>query len=235
MLLQLGKTGKFRKKSVQAHDKYRYPSPMKDDLGYKLRRYRHRMQMKQQTLAELLDVSQGYLSRLETGQAVVEGQIAEKIGDLLSRPEGQPADSHIANVVKSSPHFVMLLEQSGDGLRIKALSRTWEESSEAPMELAEGQLLDRAALADAGCQIHRLMGDGIFQGRIAAAETVWDANGRSPRPYWREILVPVMQRANSWLLHLTMVPIEKSTREALVADWGDTLSWRSFEAKSVAG
>ena len=70
------------------------------DWSLELRSYRARNGLKQESLADLLQISQAYVSRLESGKAEPKDGLELKIRSLISKPAQMDVLDFVLNAVR---------------------------------------------------------------------------------------------------------------------------------------
>jgi transcriptional regulator with XRE-family HTH domain len=135
-------------------------------LGRALRRFRRLHGIKQSRLAESLCVSQGSVSRWESGTHEPEGLYRERILEMVAARVSEAGDAALTRLVTSSPHPVHLVCDTTHQLLAASPARvaTWRAAANDVL----GQSLWRFASPD-----------------IVTAEESLEARGWFDRPFQR--------------------------------------------------
>ncbi|KQN83066.1 hypothetical protein ASE90_09735 [Sphingomonas sp. Leaf67] len=145
-------------------------------LGLRLRRFRVLRGLKQQHVAELLDVSQGLISRWESGSHVPSPEIRPRIYRLIATSAGASTDRALCGLVEAANVPVHLICDATHRLLSASRPREIEWRTSAGAFL--GQSLWRFATAAIVEAEERLADHGWFDRSSPAPLTVpTDGNG----------------------------------------------------------
>ncbi len=193
--------------------------------GDELRAFRTRNNLKQAAAADLLGVSQAYVSRLEGGVQRPSAQVEARLRAVLAAPEHRPVFDSFKAVVEYSPHVVFLLSLRGGGLWVEAASQPAIALSDAlapgSPTLEVGAALDPGEAPDVCAGVNALIDGGGFEGRLALLNAAWSAHDRDTGAplYFRTTLVPVRDELGRWFIHGTTQPITAEAHADLTRRW----------------
>ena len=190
--------------------------------GRQLREFRSKSNMKQETLAALLRVSQGYVSRLEADQTSPNDITLSRIKRLLNEPQHQPMKQHMCRAVENSPHMVCLI---GQPLRKNIIAVS--SACTTPVCL-EGQRAASVEDENYWNGLTRVETLGAFSGEIASAGFIWRNSADEAPGGWHTICVPMPLTPNEWVVHTTCVPISETEFADLESKWSGKLQYQSF-------
>jgi transcriptional regulator with XRE-family HTH domain len=193
--------------------------------GNELRAFRTRNNLKQAAAADLLGVSQAYISRLEGGVQQPSADVEARLRAVLSAPEHRPVFDSFKAVVDYSPHVMFLLSLRDGALWVEAASRSALALSGAlapgAPALEVGAALDPGDAPEVCAGVNALIGQGGFEGRLTLMDVVWSAQDRAngaPR-HFRSTLVPVRDELGRWFIHGATQPIQPAEFERLMRQW----------------
>ena len=193
---------------------------MNKDWGKALRTYRSTTRIKQQVLATKLGVSQGYISRLESGQVEPPEELIKKIMALAAAPESVTLLDQLKTAVRRSPTPVSLVEICNE-FRLCAISDACR-GRVTPFEFcAEGAPLKSEGFDEfkRGLELARtsLLQDDDAQ----PTELIWTMPDVPNSAYIRTVIVPMIS-PGQWFLHLTSVRISIDAYLHLKSSWRGT-------------
>ena len=131
-------------------------------LGRRLRRFRITRQIKQQILAAELGVSQGMLSRWESGAYEPSPQARARIERILERQQGSGVDSTLRRLIEGAPFPVHLVCE--DTFALLAVSPRREAEWRIDAAALYGVSLMRFATAEIIERERQLRDIGWFEG-----------------------------------------------------------------------
>lgn len=179
-------------------------------LGEELRAFRVAVGMKQDVAASHLEVSQAYISRLESGSARPSAALAERIRQLMETPRHRPHFEHWVATVLHSPHIVMLCSLQNRDVRVEAVSEAVRAAGSPFDVYRPGHCIAEELGKAANEEVERLIRLGAFSGNVAAVDGVWYSNNTNAVRYWRTINIPVRDQLGNWYLHSTTVELGPS-------------------------
>lgn len=192
------------------------------DWSFELRSYRARNGLKQESLADLLQISQAYVSRLESGKAEPKDGLELKIRSLISKPAQMDVLDFVLNAVRVSPHIAAILRFNGRELVNVALSNALRDHPQF-QNVEEGRPVDLSMIIDS----ERLAGDvvrfGAFQGEISRVEVLWSSVLDGEDFYWDTVLTPIRSGQGDWYLYNAHSPVTREEYDRRLAERGDTL------------
>tara|TARA_R110000868_G_scaffold2321_2_gene17206 strand:- start:5117 stop:5728 length:612 start_codon:yes stop_codon:yes gene_type:complete len=195
---------------------------MNHGWGKKLRELRARSSLKQQTLASLLKVSQGYVSRLEADSVIPDEHVAERIRRLLASPEHLPFVEQVAIAVRLSPHMVCLTD---DTLPLSVIaSSCGTDATPSPFIACEGKAaVDNPALVEFCQGLAELSTLRRSNGGTISAGHVWRSVPETAEHHLKSVHIPLKVSAGRWVWHSTSVFISRSDFEGTARKWGGHL------------
>jgi transcriptional regulator with XRE-family HTH domain len=149
-------------------------------IGLALRRFRRLNTVKQSAVAELLGVSQGCVSRWESGAHWPDARQRDRIVQMISASAGNDRDSTLRRLVEGSVRPVHLICDSTH--RLLAASRSRAASWRTDISELIGQSLWPFASPEIEAAEAGLAGSGWFERPYQALELRTGGNGRSDVP-----------------------------------------------------
>lgn len=202
--------------------------------GDELRAFRARNNFKQAKAADLLGVSQAYISRVEGGVQRPSPEVETRLRTVLAAPEHRPVFDSFKAVVEYSPHVMYLLSLRDGTLWVEAASRLAIDLNDtlaagAPA-LEVGSAMDPGDTPEICAGVKTLISRGGFEGRMALMDVVWSARDRtSGAPmHYRSTLVPVRDETRRWFIHGTTHPIALEDVEHLMRQWNGPVCVQGF-------
>jgi transcriptional regulator with XRE-family HTH domain len=184
------------------------------DWAKTVRTLRARLRLKQGGLANLLDVSQTYISRLEAGLTQPAPRVAAALQRLGENPRTRSVFDDFLSAIRHSPYRCALLGPNVEGgLVIMAASRDLTHLA-VPTETLEahpktGLLCEQA---------HLLIAHGLEH--FATAHCFW-LDRASSETCWRTQFTPVCDGAGAWFLHMTLLPASREAYDAHIRVHGN--------------
>lgn len=168
------------------------------DWATRARALRQRLALKQAAMAQLIGVSQTYISRLESGLVRPSQPLIDAIARLTRNPRTRSPFDDILALVEHSPFacFVVRPAPASGVYPLEAVSGPMREtySGDAADLGACDTLAELRAHVDAICEA------GLFDGRVATARGPWQAPGAPDR--MREVhYVPIGDGSGGSLVH----------------------------------
>jgi transcriptional regulator with XRE-family HTH domain len=149
-------------------------------IGLALRRFRRLNMVKQSAVAEMLGVSQGCVSRWESGAHRPDGGQRDRIVQLISASAGNDQDAGLKRLVESSRHPVHLICDSTH--RLLAASRSRAASWKTDISELIGRSLWPFASPEIEAAEAGLFESGWFERPYQRLELCTAGNGRSDVP-----------------------------------------------------
>ena len=191
------------------------------DWAKRVRALRQRLNLKQSAMAQLIGVSQTYISRLEAGIVAPTDALIAALTRLTRDPRTRSPYDDILALVEYSPFpcFLVRYEPPDTRYAIEAVSPLMRTAYLGDA----GDLNDRDALSGLRDHVDAICEAGAREGRVAAARIPWDPPGTAPR---REVhYVPVRDGAGGCYLHaciadtvtvegIEIVPVETGEADA---------------------
>jgi len=179
--------------------------------------------MKQQTLASLLEISQGYLSRLEAGRIRPRGDILSRIEDLLGAPEQISMLDQVMLTVRLSPHMACLIE-GGSPFTLLASSEG-NASPQSPFQQCreDHPLLcpDLTSFMEGVQTLTNLKSEGALQGPVGH---IWHRQASEESAAMKSVHTPIGTGHNECMWHTITIPISESEFVETEALWGGRLA-----------
>jgi transcriptional regulator with XRE-family HTH domain len=175
---------------------------------------RTRLRLSQAEMAQLINVSQSHISRIESGILQPTAEVAARIRELAIDPRTRSVFDDFVSTTQLNPNCSMLLEPQGSVLVAIAASKSLARTVSAGMRL--DQIPETAALHT---HIFELLDNGFNEGRIASATALWH-NTRGRDRYWRMLYAPIRDEANKWYVSATMSELSRTEYDAWLEDHG---------------
>ncbi|WP_203291602.1 helix-turn-helix domain-containing protein [Maricaulis parjimensis] len=195
------------------------------DWAKTVRALRLRLRLKQGAMAELIGVSQTYISRLESGLVEPAPHVAEAINALSSNPRTRSTFDDFLATIRYSPFPAFLVQPEPENGRytVEAVSAGIDDDCVADMtDLAECE-----ALAPLREQIDTICQSGLRNGEVLSATAFW-CDARSPRRYWATRYTPVRDEAGQCFLHGTLSEQNANDHAESVREAGSDLVIERF-------
>lgn len=178
------------------------------DWSLALRTYRARNGLKQEALADLLHISQAYVSRLESGKLEPKDGLEHKIRSLISNPGQRDVLDFVLNSVRVSPHISIVLAVRDDRLSYIALSDGFRQHPQFK-EVGEGDTLTPEFIEQGEDLLRELIATGAFLGETACVEILWRAVRNESSFFWNTVLTPIRAEEGEWYLHAAMTALSE--------------------------
>lgn len=177
------------------------------DWAKTVRSLRLRLRLKQGAMAELIGVSQTYISRLEAGITEPAPQVAEAIRQLSQNPRTRSIfDDFLATVRHSPFHCFLVQPDPGNGrYSLEAASPSVIET--LPVASQAGDLGACDALGPVRDHIDAVCAEGLTDGRVLSATTYWQDNTPQPR-CWSTLFVPIRDETGTCFIHVTVTELD---------------------------
>ncbi|WBQ12023.1 helix-turn-helix domain-containing protein [Hyphomonadaceae bacterium BL14] len=204
------------------------------DWGNELRAFRARNNLKQAAAADLLGVSQAYISRLEGGVQRPSNAVEARLRAILTAPEHRPVFDSFKAVVEYSPHVMYLLSLRDGALWVEAASDAALALSGAlapgAPALEVGAALDPGGTPEVCAGVNTLIERGGFEGRLTLMDVVWSAHARATAEplHFRSTLVPVRDELGRWFIHGTTQPVTGEELKRLTKLWKGPVGVQRF-------
>ncbi|WP_417468146.1 helix-turn-helix domain-containing protein [Maricaulis sp.] len=199
---------------------------MREGWGAKLRKLRLQAGMKQQTLAEILQISQGYLSRLEAEQIRPRGDVLRRIEGLLGAPEQISLLDQVMLTARLSPHMLCLIE--GESPFKLLASSEGNKSGLSPFRpCREHEPLVHPALTsfmEGVRTLSALKQDGAVAG---AAGHIWHCQPPAKPGAMRSIHTPVGTGPDRYMWHTVTIAISETEFARTEGQWGGRITLES--------
>lgn len=175
------------------------------DWAKTVRTLRTKLRLKQGTLADLIGVSQTYVSRLEAGAIEPAPDVAEALNKLRENPQTRSVFDDFTASVRYSPFHCALYESTEDGFVRVAAS----------LKLDAGMPDLTVALADDFATLRKA---GLEDGQLSSADGVWHQNDDGTDRFWTTHFTPVRDETGGWFLHLTLNQIAGDAHARILAE-----------------
>jgi transcriptional regulator with XRE-family HTH domain len=178
---------------------------------------RTRLRLKQGALANLIGVSQTYISRLEAGTTKPAPRVALALRRLEENPRTRSVFDDFLSSVRHSPYRCAVLDPQSDGrLVIIAASNDMTDPQSDTLNTLEAM-----QGAEPLCALTRsLIELGIGDGAIAAAHDYW-LDQRQGETYWRTQFAPLRDGTGASFVHLTLIAATKAESDAHLTEYGN--------------
>lgn len=171
--------------------------------GAELRAFRRRTGLKQEALADLLHVSQAYVSRIEGGSADPKSGLENRIRALLSDPSYLDVIDFALKGVRVSPLMTCIIRPDADDVRYVALSAGMR-SHPRFTNVEEGDLVDTQISAQGRQLLSIIKDSGIFSGHVEAVDAIWHSEYEGVTDHWHGVYTPMRSRDGEWFLHVAI-------------------------------
>jgi transcriptional regulator with XRE-family HTH domain len=178
---------------------------LETDWAKTVRSLRLRLRLKQGALAELIGVSQTYVSRLEAGTVSPPPAVAEALTKLAADPRTRSLFDDLRATVDHSPFPCLLVQTGHKGPQVEAIS------AEMSRDFMGGRarICDAPALARLISDLNLLARGGIDDGQILGASAVWADPGQADR-FWQVRYTPIRDETGASFIHVTLAGLEDS-------------------------
>ncbi|MFS2316335.1 helix-turn-helix domain-containing protein [Maricaulis sp. D1M11] len=185
----------------------------RDDWPQALRSFRTMASVNQVSLADMLGVSQAYVSRLEAGQVDPPEDIRLRIRRVLQDPAYQSVLDFVLTGVRRSPQIICVLALDGDRLVYRALSEGFRAHPQF-QSLSENEPVEAGFVIDGEILTSDLLASGAFSGDLETMDAIWRAQREGVERAWRAINTPIRAENGLWLLHCQMseLPLDEYER-----------------------
>ncbi len=156
-------------------------------------------------MAELIGVSQTYVSRLEAGLVTPPAAVAEAIVKLAEDPRTRSLFDDLRATVEHSPFPCLLLQTGPEGLRIEAASTIMRQDFLA----GEHRIENAPALKRLTGDLEALHRQGLADGNILGASAVWTDHDAINR-FWQVRYTPIRDETGASFMHVTLADLEDS-------------------------
>lgn len=164
-----------------------------------------RLRLKQGAMAELIGVSQTYVSRLESGLVRPPDAVASAIMKLAEDPRTRSLFDDLRATVDHSPFPCLLLQTGPDGPSVEAVSENMTRDFMAgTRRVRETPALDRL-ISD----LDVLAREGLNDGQILGASAVWVDREHSDR-FWQVRYTPIRDETGASFVHVTLAGLDDS-------------------------
>lgn len=201
---------------------------MSGDWGKTLRTYRSQTRIKQQGLATKLGVSQGYISRLESGQVEPPDELIKKIMALAAAPESVTLLEQLKTAVRRSATPASLVEIREE-FRLSAISDACRDRVTPFKSFAQGAPLKSEGFDEFKRGLELARTSLLQDDDVQPTELIWAMSNAPTAAYIRTVIVPMMISPGQWFLHLTSSRISTDAYRHLKSSWSGTTNRGSTE------
>lgn len=197
--------------------------------GEALRAFRVRNNIKQETAAQMLGISQAYVSRLESGTYRPSEEVELKLRSLVSEPAYRPIFDGIRALVSHSPHIMYLLSQRDGHVWVEAASesalRMSTQLDQNAPRLIVGQPIALNERKGAIEGVQRMVAEGGFKGKLSFIDAVWTSRflHNNKQQYMRNTLIPLRDETGLWYIHGTTRNISEIELNKLKIEWDGSI------------
>ena len=185
---------------------------METDWARTVRTLRARLNLNQAGFARLVDVSQTYISRLESGRIRPTERVAEAILRLAENPRTRSAFDDFLASVRHNPYACCLIGAKQNELQLIAASVIFTARfGDADKALAEGAVLETCA--------RHLIRAGILSGEVDRADCLYKP-GAGLDAHWRAVFTPIRDETGEWFMHAMLREISAEDYEARLDEQG---------------
>ena len=140
--------------------------------GTELRAFRARTGLKQEALADLLRISQAYVSRLEAGRTEPKPGLENRIRALMADRSHRDVLDFVLSSIRVSPQISCIIQPTEDNVRYVALSQGFRRHPQFAA-VQEGLEVRREAAADGHRLVREILASGAFHGEVKALDAKW--------------------------------------------------------------
>lgn len=169
-------------------------------LGRSLRALRRRKNIKQEDVADRLQVSQSYVSRLENGVIMPSPEIVERLSRLLYNPAHRPLVEQLKTIVRHGPHAVALLTLKDGAIDILEASERFRTACPAILPGDADTPRTDTMHGPIAEFVGRLVNAGAFDGEVACIEFAWRVEKQGAWQHFHSVQTPIYA-SDRWLIH----------------------------------
>ena len=194
----------------------------------KLRLFRRRNNLKQDAVAAILDVSQAYVSRIESGVAQPSRAVRERLQSLLDQPAMRPVFDQLVALVTCSAAVSALLRCSEGRIVVEAASDASRTFGPPFSAQPVGAPLDVDIGDEGRARLAELVKHGVLTGEVACVDALWTYQGEQGVRYLRTTSTPVRPEPDLWLVLTNTVELTPEAYAALEAERGGPVWVRHY-------
>lgn len=197
-----------------------------------VRSLRLRLRLKQDAMAELIGVSQTYVSRLEAGIAEPAPHVADAIRKLSQNPRTRSTFDDFVATIRHSPFHCFLVHPQPEAGRYILEAASPSLARIAPMVSAAGDLAACPAIEPMRSQIDAVCAAGLDEGRVLSATAYWIDTSAEPR-CWMTLYIPIRDETGACFVHGTATELAPDDFEQRRAEAGRDIVLELFEPGSA--
>ncbi|MBR9825144.1 MAG: helix-turn-helix domain-containing protein [Alphaproteobacteria bacterium] len=202
------------------------------DWSLELRTYRARNGLKQEALADLLEISQAYVSRLESGKTEPKDGLEHKIRSLISNPAQLDVLDFVLKSVRVSPHIASIMRFDGAEIFNVALSDGLRNHPQFQRS-REGEPIAMTAVINSETLVRDVLDTGVFNGELSRVEVLWQSNPNEDSYHWDTVLTPIRGEDGGWYLYNAFSPLSAGEYQRRLEERGTHIqTFRSGVANS---
>ena len=193
-----------------------------DNWGNDLKTFRKHAHLMQDKAAELLGVSQAYISRLESGSAQPSKRLKARLDELMVRPEHRTVTDQMSEMVKSSPHIMALLQIKDESIIVHAISKPMFDNPDAFRTANKAGKLPLDPDYDIHNSLVAINNSGLAENKATCVTIVWSSAPTDQNPnglHWKTIVTPIRNENDDWLGHCVNLPITAEEKRQHIEDW----------------
>ena len=194
----------------------------------KLRLFRRRNNLKQDAVAAILDVSQAYVSRIESGVAQPSRAVRERLQALMDEPAMRPIFDQLIALVTCSASISALLRCSEGRIVVEAASEVLQAAGPPFSDQVVGAPLDVDIGDEGRARLDELVKHGVFTGEVACVDSLWTYRGEQGVRHLRTTSTPVRPEPDLWLVLTSTVEVTPEAYAALEAERGGPVWVRHY-------
>ena len=202
------------------------------DWAASVRALRARRNLKQEALADMLKVSQAFISRIESGHIEPRDGLKARLRALLNDPANRSVFDQVLAHVRHSPGYVCVLEPRRGAVQLSALSEGLRNEPALGMT-EEGALIEPGMGGELGERIRDLLDSGAFRGEVEYIQGLWKSDASGRMRYWRCVATPLRGDDGRWFLHCSNLEIDHAEYEERVKEQG-AVAMRPFREPDPA-
>lgn len=193
-----------------------------------VRALRLRLRLKQGAMAELIGVSQTYISRLEAGIVEPAPHVAAAIRRLSENPRTRSTFDDFVATIRHSPFHCFLIHPEPEAGRYTVEAISPSLSTAAPVASTAGDLGACPDLEPMRAQIDAVCAAGLSEGRVLSATAYWRDGGERPR-CWATLYTPIRDETGACFIHGTVTELDRDEFDRRRSEAGRDIVLELFE------
>ena len=176
-----------------------------------LKSFRRQGGFKQAAMADMLEISQAYYSRLEAGRHEPSGKLRRRIDALIRHHRHRPVFDQWRAAVRHATTCATIITLQDDVVHLVEISRGLRTLGGLYATIEVGAPLNNALGPDIEHNIARFKEVGAFDGAVVLTEHLWQGRGAAGRHYFRGVTSTVRDDFGRWHLHSNHEPLDAAS------------------------